>query len=147
MKPKMLLVILFLSGFGLHQSHAQTVVTAAQVNGVWNEVTNEEEGVMRQITVKALGNNKLQVSFIAINNARGFSNTAKGIAVIKGNTAVYKPSDAQVNSKDPCIITLKFIDGDLMITELGECGWGRGVTAEGQYQKQVKEPGTKNLAL
>lgn len=126
--------------FFLHSLPAQTVVTAAQVNGTWKEITDEEGGITRQITVKALGNNKLRVSFIANNPQRHFSNTATGIAVIKGNTAVYKPADAQVDPKNPCVITLKFIDGDLVITEKGECGWGRGVTAEGQYQKIISSP-------
>jgi hypothetical protein len=119
----------------------QAVVTAAQVNGTWAETSGNPRGVSATFKIKALGGQKLQVEFRGNNAAAGFSNQVKGIAIIKGNTAIFKPAEAQDYSGGPCVITLKFIDGDLMVTETGGCGWGRGITAEGRYQKKIKKRG------
>lgn len=137
MKSKYIL-LLFLLTTGIRKATAQ-VVTAAQVNGNWEEMNNDPRGVSSRFTIKALGGGKLQVQFRGNNAARGFSNVLKGVATITGTTALFKPKDGQVDPDNPCVITLKFVDGTLMVTESGDCGWGAGIAAEGTYFKKVKE--------
>ena len=113
----------------------QKVVTAAQVNGTWRETSGKAAGVTTEFRVWSLGGQKLQVEFYANNAARQFSNTANGTAMIEGTTATFQPADAQMNADRPCVMTLKFGGGKLLVSETGDCGWGRGVGSDGTYKK------------
>ena len=108
----------------------QTVVTAAQVNGTWNNKSGE-------FKIWALGNQKLKVEFIGTyeyKTAAGLiANVAggNGIAFIEGDTAVFKPEGRGAD----CQITLKFAEGKLAVEQKGSCDFGRGVSATGTYRK------------
>ena len=120
-------------------AQGQGIVTASQVNGTWREVTSDQNTITKEFAIKALGHQKLKVSFLANNLPRKFSNTVSDIAKIEGTKAIFKPKESQSDENDPCEVRLLFVDGDLMVTEKGQCGWGRGISAEGQYQKVVTE--------
>jgi hypothetical protein len=109
---------------------AQTIVTAAQVNGTWRSKTGN-------LKVWALGQQKLRVEFLGTyeydSPAGPMANTGSGsgIAFIEGVTATFKPDDAE----DECKITMKFSGGKLTVKQEGGCGFGHNVTAEGTYRK------------
>jgi hypothetical protein len=109
---------------------AQTEVTSKQVNGTWKYKENE-------FKIWALGQQKLQVEFSGVfeyKNAFGpTANTGEGsgIAKIEGDTAIFRPDGAE----DECKITLKFTGGKLVATQVGICGFGFNVTAEGTYKR------------
>ena len=111
-------------------AHAQSDVTAKQVNGTWKSGKNE-------FKIWALGQQKLQIEFSGIwehESAAGpTANTGEGsgIARIEGNVATFKPDGAE----DECMISLKFAGGKLVVTQVGICGFGFNVTAEGTYKK------------
>lgn len=112
-------------------SHAQKDVTAAQVNGTWKYRQNE-------FKIWAVGDQKLQVEFSGVfeyktRDGEPTANTGEGtgVARIEGNTASFKPDGAE----DECKITLKFTGGKLVVTQVGICGFGFNVTAEGTYKK------------
>jgi hypothetical protein len=132
-------IVLSLMFFCLPVLSQSQTVSAAQINGTWEEMNNYPEGVSATITIKSLGGGKLQVTFLASNSLRKVGNQVKGTVILKGSTAIFKPATAQINKQKPCTITLKFVDGTLMVTEKGECGWGAGITAEGIYNKEIKE--------
>jgi hypothetical protein len=108
----------------------QTVVTASQVNGTWEN----KRGTFK---VRALGNQKLRVEFSGfheyISQAGPMVNTGggEGIAFIEGDTAIFKPDGAE----EECRITMKFTGGKLVVTQEGVCGFGLNVTAAGTYRK------------
>jgi hypothetical protein len=109
---------------------AQSDVTAKQVNGTWKSGKNE-------FKIWALGQHRLEVQFFGVwehNTTYGpTANTGEGsgIAKIEGNTAIFKPDGAE----DECKITLKFTGGKLVVTQVGICGFGFNVTAEGTYKR------------
>ncbi len=111
-------------------SAAQTVVTAAQVNGTWDSKYG-------RFKVWALGNQKLKVEFdgaYEYTSAAGpTANTGEGhgIAFIDGDTATFKPEGAE----DECRITMKFTRGKMIVTQESNCGFGHNVTADGTYRK------------
>lgn len=108
----------------------ETIVTAAQVNGKWVNKNGTFE-------VLALGKQRLQVSFSGTykyNTPAGASvneGEASGIAFIEGDTATFKPDDAE----DDCVITMKFTKDKLDVTQEGMCPFGFRVTAAGIYRK------------
>jgi hypothetical protein len=109
---------------------AQTIVTAAQVNGIWRTKNNT-------FKVLALGNQKLRVEFSGTyeyntpDGPMANAGTGSGLAFIEGDTARFKPDDAD----DECKITMKFTGGKLIVRQEGGCGFGHNVTAEGTYRK------------
>lgn len=130
-------LLIFAALIASFSSQGQDIVTASQVNGTWREVSSDPETITQEFNIKALGHQKLKVSFTANNAPRKFSNSVSDIAKIEGTKAIFKPKDSQIDENDPCEITLLFVDGDLMVTEKGNCGWGRGISSGGQYQKVV----------
>jgi len=111
-------------------------VTAAQVNGTWKMKGGE-------FKIWALGRQRLQVEFSGTyeyKTPQGPSaNTGEGsgIAMIEGDTAIFKPEGAE----EECRITLKFTRGKLVVTQTGICGFGLNVTAAGTYKKvSTKKP-------
>ncbi len=126
---RVLLVIAFFLISALTVS-AQSDVTSKQVNGTWRYRQNE-------FKIWALGDQKLQIEFSGVfeyKNAYGpTANTGEGsgIARIEGNTASFKPDGAE----EECKITLKFTGGKLVVAQVGICGFGFNVTAEGTYTK------------
>jgi hypothetical protein len=127
-----ILIILVWSLAPLSQAvtSGQTVVTASQVNGTWSN----KRGTFK---VRALGNQKLRVEFSGfykyVSQAGPMVNTGEGegIAFIEGDTAIFKPDDAEAE----CRITMKFSGGKLFVTQEGVCGFGLNVTAAGTYRK------------
>jgi hypothetical protein len=105
-------------------------VTAAQVNGTWATPANE-------FKIWARGHNRRQIEFFGAAEykaqARSMANTGEGpgIAIIEGDTALFKPDGAE----DDCRITLKLAHCKLIVTQTGVCGSGNPVTAEGTYKK------------
>lgn len=105
------------------------IVTSAEVNGTWRSKNGE-------FKIWALGNQKLRVEFSGVYNYTSpqgpMANTGEGsgIAHIDGDTATFKPdpSDAE------CAITMKFSEGKLHVSQVGICGFGMNVTAEGDYR-------------
>jgi hypothetical protein len=110
------------------------VVTAAQVNGTWKN----KNGTFH---IRALGHQRLQVSFSGVygyNTPAGPSlneGEGAGIAFIEGDTAIFKPEEAE----DECKITMQFAGDRLSVTQEGSCGFGFRVTAAGIYRK-VTDP-------
>lgn len=117
-------------GFARGRASAQTVVTAAQVNGTWRNKTGS-------FKVWALGKQKLQVEFLGSYEYKTpeglMANTGSGggIAFIEGDTATFKPDGAD----DDCKITMKFTKGKLVVEQEGGCGFGHNVSAGGTYMK------------
>ena len=109
---------------------ATKIVTAKQVNGTW-------ENKSGSIKIWALGKQKLQVEyagFYEYESADGLmANTGegKGIALITGDTAVFKPEDAE----EECKITMTFKNASLIVEQEGVCGFGLNVSAAGKYHK------------
>jgi hypothetical protein len=105
-------------------------VPAAQVNGTWK--TRRAE-----FKLWALGKQRLQVEFSGVyeyKTPKGLmanEGEGSGVATIEGDTAIFKP----VGAEDECQITLKFVDGKLVVTQTGICGFGHNVSAEGTYKK------------
>lgn len=108
----------------------QTIVTAAQVNGTWETKTGT-------FKILALGNQRLKIEFQGFYEYKteygpmANIGEGRGIAFIEGDTAIFKPEDA--NETDQ--ITLKFTKGRLIVTQEGSCGFGLNVTAAGTYRK------------
>lgn len=108
----------------------QNIVTAAQVNGTWRYRSNT-------FKVWALGRQRLKVEFLGTYEYKTregmMANTGSGsgIAVIEGDTATFKPDDAD----DECKITMKFAAGKLVVEQEGGCGFGHNVIASGVYRK------------
>jgi len=53
-----------------------------------------------------------------------------GIAIIEGDTAIFKPEGAE----EECQITLKFTRSKV-VTQTRICGFGHNVSAKGTYKK------------
>jgi hypothetical protein len=106
------------------------IATAAQVNGTWRYRNDE-------FKVWALGNRKLRVEFSGTyeykSPAGPMANTGEGsgIAIIEGDTAVFKPEGAE----DECRITMRFAGGRMIVDQQGICGFGNHVIANGTYRK------------
>lgn len=109
------------------------IVTAAQVNGTWENKT----GVFK---IRALGKQRLQVEFSGVyeyqSSAGPMANTGEGsgIAFIEEDTATFKP-DA---NDDDCRITMRFHEKKLVVDQEGTCGFGNNVTAAGTYRKVLR---------
>lgn len=105
-------------------------VTAAQVNGTWKTKSGE-------FKIWALGKQRLQVEFSGVyeytlpQGRMANEGQGSGIATIEGDTALFKPEGAE----EECQITLKFTGGKLMVTQVGICGFGHNVSAEGTYKR------------
>ncbi len=111
---------------------AQKIVTATQVNGTWVCKTGT-------FKILALGKQKLKVEFSGIypyrdgqGNPSANFGEGRGIARIEGDTATFNPYP---DDKE-CLITMKFTDGKMIVTQEGICGFGHNVTAEGTYRKK-----------
>ena len=125
-----------LAGASIATSHADSdkSVTAAQVNGTWKTKGGK-------FKIWALGKQRLQVEFSGVYEYKSpqgpMANEGEGsgIAMIEGDTAIFKPEGAE----EECQITLKFTDGKLVATQTGICGFGHNVSAEGTYKKVSSE--------
>jgi hypothetical protein len=53
-----------------------------------------------------------------------------GVATIEGDSAIFKLEGAE----EECRITLKFTGSKLVVTQIGICGFGHNVSAEGTYK-------------
>lgn len=88
------------------------------------------------LDVLILPNNKLKFHLLATYTPPGNpggTNTGKasGVISLKGNTAVYQDQD--------CKITLKFLQNKAQVTQVGSCGFGLQVNAQGTYFKQSSQ--------
>jgi hypothetical protein len=108
-----------------HQS-----VTAAQVNGTWKTWGGE-------FKIWALGKQRLQVEFSGVyeytipQGRTANEGQGSGVAAIEGDTALFRPEGAE----EECQITLRFSNGKLLVTQVGLCGFGHNVSAEGTYKR------------
>ena len=117
-------------------SHADSdkSVTAAQVNGTWKTKSGE-------FKICALGKQRLQVEFSGVYDYKTPQGTmanegdGSGIAIIEGDTAIFKPEGAE----EECQITLRFTGSTLVVTQTGICGFGHNVSAEGTYKNLVSK--------
>jgi hypothetical protein len=111
-------------------SAGSTIVTAAQINGVWRTKNGE-------FKIWALGHQKLKVEFSGSYEYKSpqgpMANTGEGggIADIDADTITFKPDGAE----DGCAITMKYKDGRLRVSQEGICGFGHNVTAAGDYRR------------
>ncbi|MBL8208409.1 MAG: hypothetical protein JNM09_29530 [Blastocatellia bacterium] len=125
-----LLIALVLLPIQVLPAAQKTVVTAAQVNGTWSS----KRGTIR---VWALGKQRLRVEFYGLYeyNIPGGSianlGEARGIAEIEGDTAILKPDERE----NRCTIKLQFVGPRLIVSQDGECGFGKHVTSAGEYRK------------
>ena len=108
----------------------QNIVTAAQVNGTWH-------GKHGEFKVWALGKQRLRVEFSGTYEYKtpygpmANIGDGAGIAVIEGDTAVFKPDEAD----DECKITMIFTKDSLIVDQDGICGFGHNVSSAGRYRK------------
>ncbi|HKV33774.1 MAG TPA: hypothetical protein VJP89_05625 [Pyrinomonadaceae bacterium] len=121
---------------GSHQANGQEkVVTAAQVNGTWRSGHN-------RFYIWALGQQKLKVEFFGMYEYKTPSGpmanmgSARGIARIEGDTAIFKPSD--LDEDDDCKITMRFTKGKLIVEQEGACRFGLNVGPAGTYRRTSK---------
>lgn len=125
-----LLIALVLLPIHILSASQKNIVTAVQVNGTWSS----KRGVMR---VWALGKQQLRVEFYGIYEydtpAGPIANLgeARGVAEIEGDTAILKPDEME----NGCTIKLQFVGQRLIVSQDGECGFGKHVTAAGEYRK------------
>ncbi|MFO1372747.1 MAG: hypothetical protein U1F42_10265 [Candidatus Competibacteraceae bacterium] len=135
MKIIVFLVAIVVSAIGqmlatVNAHAAQSVITAAQVNGTWRSQHGE-------LKIWALGKQRLRVKFSGIYEYSSLygpmANTGEGagIAVIEGDTAVFKPDDTDAE----CRITIQFMENGLNVGQDGICGFGHNVSAAGAYRK------------
>jgi hypothetical protein len=54
-----------------------------------------------------------------------------GVAIIRGNTAIFRPDDANAD----CRITLKFTRRSLAVTQTSKCNFGKYANVDGTYKK------------
>jgi hypothetical protein len=112
------------------QADSDNSVTAAQVNGTWKTKYGE-------FKIWALGKQRLQIEFSGVYEYKtpqgptANEGEGSGIATIEGDTALFKPEDAE----EECLITLKFTGDKLVVTQTGICGFGHNVSAAGTYKK------------
>jgi hypothetical protein len=118
------------------QAGSEKSVTAAQVNGTWQTKWGE-------FKIWALGHQRLQIEFSGVYEYKtsqgptANSGEGSGIATIEGDTAIFKPE----NAEEECRVTLKFTGAKLVVTQTGICGFGQNVTAAGTYKKvSAKKP-------
>ena len=108
----------------------QNIVTAAQVNGTWR-------GKHGEFKIWALGKQRLRVEFSGIYQYKtpygpmANIGDGAGIAVIEGDTAVFKPDEID----DECKITMIFAKDSLIVDQDGICGFGHNVSSAGRYRK------------
>ena len=123
-------IVLCVALIGHTAASEPNIVTAAHVNGTWENRT----GVFK---VWALGRQRLQVEFSGVYEYRSPAGLmanigdGSGIAFIEGDTAAFKP-DA---SDDDCRMTMWFQEKKLIVDQEGTCGFGHNVTATGTYGK------------
>ena len=90
-----------------------------------------------EFKIWALGKQRLQVEFSGVYEYKTpqgpmvNEGDGSGIAIIEGDTAIFKPEGAE----EECQITLKFTRSKLVVTQTGICGFGHNVSAEGTYKK------------
>lgn len=128
-------VLIGLLGFssGACLADAPKIVTAAQVNGVWQKTDggNVAEGAFK---ILALGGQRLRVEFSGFYRTQGGGanvGEGRGIARIEGATATFRPDDAE----EECAIVLEFGTVGMTATQEGICGFGFNVSAEGKYRR------------
>ena len=111
-------------------SSGQNIVTAAQVNGTWRYKSNT-------LKIWVLGQQKLKVEFLgtyeykAAGELMANTGSGSGVARIEGDTAIFRPEDAD----EECKIIMRFTEGKLIVEQEGGCGFGHNVTASGTYRK------------
>lgn len=111
------------------------IVTAAQVNGTWQDRGN-------RFYIWALGKQKLKVEFSGVyeyktpSGPMANTGSASGIAQIEGDTAIFKPSD--LDPDNDCKITMRFTKGKLIVEQEGACSFGLNVGAMGTYRRVSK---------
>lgn len=130
-------IILAVTSCLTRSASAETVVTAAQVNGTWSTGGTYAS----TFKVLALGNQKLKVEFFGqYYYESGWGPTvntgeASGIAIIKGDTAIFKPDE----DFEECIIIMKFTGGKLIVEQDHMCPFGFNVSAADTYRKVSKK--------
>ena len=112
-------------------------VSGAEVTGTFKTKNGSE------FLIQALGKGRLKIEFngtyeykMANGEMMANTGTARGEAVIEGDTAVFEPEEVA----DTCTITLKFTKpGTLEVTEAGESsGFGNRVTSGGTYRRKSR---------
>lgn len=131
---------------GVRAQTPRASVPAAEVNGTFvMPFTGKFGGSSNEITVRALGQGKLRVSFellypftMADGGVMVNTGSAAGIANIEGDKAVFSPDSG------PCRITIRFVSpGRIKVDQKGtdaDCGFGVNVSASGTYSKVNKRP-------
>lgn len=109
---------------------ANASIGAAQVNGTWATPAGE-------FKIWALDRHRLRVEFSVAAEHKGEAGpTANageghGIAMIQGDTAVFRPGGADAD----CRITLKFTRRNLVATQTSKCNFGKFAIVDGTYKK------------
>lgn len=106
-------------------------VAAAKFSGTWEYKYNT-------LSIRALDEQRLQVEFSGVYPYRmadgrpvGSTGEGRGVAIIEGETAVFKPEETE----EACRITIRFKRGRLTVRQEGTCGFGFNVMATGVYRK------------
>ncbi|HET6975743.1 MAG TPA: hypothetical protein VFI24_05445 [Pyrinomonadaceae bacterium] len=126
------LAVASLLGSQRAEGFQKKIVTAAQVNGTWRYRGN----IFR---IWALGQQKLKIEFEGTYEYKGPMGPGanlgfgEGIAQIDGATAIFKPSG--LPEDDDCKITMRFTGGKLVVDQIGICGFGHNVYANGSYRR------------
>lgn len=97
-----------------------------------------------EFKIQALGVNRLHVRFdgtypYKVNNElTANTGTGDGMTTLKGNVAIFVPTETQ-----GCSISLTFVRQKLIAKQTGsdaDCGFGHNVTADGTYTKRSGRP-------
>ena len=113
-----------------HAGSDSKIVTAAQINGTWHYKHNE-------FKLWALGHQKIKVQFSGVYEYKSPEGPTanlgdgSGIADIERDTITFKPDV----SEPECAITIKLVGGKLRVSQVGICGFGHNVTADGLYTR------------
>ncbi|MCW5961318.1 MAG: hypothetical protein KIS76_14230 [Pyrinomonadaceae bacterium] len=143
---QILFSVIFLCGtVCIGQAQDRTSVGAKEVNGTFrSEFSGKFKGSANEIKIKALGGQKLRVSFdlvypYELPNGELSANMgyADGVADIEADEAVFEFKSEY--SDDVCSIGIKFVKpGEIKVSQFGSssaCGFGHRVAADGTYKK------------
>jgi hypothetical protein len=115
-------------------------VVLAQNSRTQNNVTGQYvlhySNVSARLDVLLLPHSRIKFSLVALlaTGRDSHNGEAEGIVAVNKDTAVYEDGE--------CRISMKFINGKVVVTEhnVDDCGFGAFVTAQGTYIRKSRKP-------
>jgi hypothetical protein len=95
------------------------------------------------LSVEQRSDQKIEIHFIGIRlnsewrkNGPSAIGELRGVAAINGSAATFRTKEFS----EPCRIDMQFSKEKAVLTQAGDCGFGYGVYAEGEYQRASFAP-------